>query len=487
MGSDDELPPQDSTNPTAKGESPPLQPGAAATAAKTPTVVAFKRFKNRRGKAGEQADQGGEDTNNSDRKPKKIRAFYTSKNPSGYASSFDNAITAIEALKIECRYDVFHDCMLVSSHPLEIGTDENLDSVTLMVRRQIVDTYGFDPGQQNTFDAIKSRCLDNMFDPIVDYLDGLKWDGVLRLDRWLTTHLDAEDNPLNRAIGRKMLVAAVRRVHQPGCKFDFIPVMDNSKQGKGKSTVILILAGQENFSDQDLLGLSNQEQQEQIQGVWLYELAELSGLAKADINRVKSFASRQFDRARPAYGRNRIDRPRRGIQIGTTNDPEYLQDPTGNRRFWPFTPGNIKIELVRQDRDQLWAEAALAEATGEALIIPEELWPDIEDRQSSRMISDPWEDLLANLEAKATMENIEGGHIAKAIDADGKPQWRVKSTFILATVLGIPSERVNTNHSRRLGSVMRKLGWNGPVNLRFAAQQSKGYFRPATDDATCYR
>ena len=115
---------------------------------------------------------------------------------------------------------------------------------------------------------------------------------------------------------------------------------------------------------------------------------------KADINNLKSFASRQVDRARPAYGRARVDRPRRCIFIGTTNDPEYLQDPTGNRRFWPFTPGKIDLEAVRRDRDQLWAEAAAAEVNGEVLTIPEALWPEVETRQQSRLLSDPWEEKL---------------------------------------------------------------------------------------------
>jgi predicted P-loop ATPase len=309
---------------------------------------------------------------------------------------------------------------------------------------------------------------------VADYLDGLVWDCVPRIDRWLTTHLGAEDNPLNQAIGRKMLVAAVRRVREPGCKFDYIPVMDNSKQGKGKSTVIQILAGTENFSDQDLLALNVKEQQEQIQGVWLYELAELSGLEKAHINKVKSFASRQYDRARPAYGRSRVDRPRRGIQIATTNDLEYLKDMTGNRRFWPFTPGEIEIEAVRRDRDQLWAEAAAAEATGEELIIPKELWAAIEERQGSRRIPHPWEGLLT----ETGWLIPSGADIVQAVGDRGELEWRVKSNHLMTSVLMIAPERMNPGQSQQLGAVMRSLGWDGPVNMRFAQEQSKGYRKP---------
>jgi predicted P-loop ATPase len=431
----------------------------------TPTVVtssvvtSLARFRSNR-----QSDNAAE--------VREQRAFRASKNHSGIAASFENAITAIDHLKIECRYDIFHDRILVS--PLNIGTDENLDSVTLMVRCLILNTYGFDPGQQNTFDAIKSRAHEHMFDPVASYLAGLEWDNEQRIDTWLTTHLGAEDNPLNRAIGRKMLIAAVRRVRQPGCKFDFIPTMDNSKQGKGKSTVIAILAGQENFSDQELIGLNPQEQQEQIQGVWLYELSELSGLARTDINKVKSFASRQIDRARPAYGRNRVDRKRRGILIGTTNDPEWLQDPTGNRRFWPFTPGDIDIEAVRRDRDQLWAEAAAAEATGEALIIPKDLWATIEERQSSRMIIHPWEGILA--EDKWLVAN--GQDIVQAVDDSGELEWRVKTNYLLTSVLDIAIDRMNVSHARQLGAVMRRLRWVGPITMRFASGVSKGYCKP---------
>jgi predicted P-loop ATPase len=272
-------------------------------------------------------------------------------------------------------------------------------------------------------------------------------------------------------------LAAVRRARQPGCKFDYIPVWDNSKQGTGKSTVVQILAGIENFSDQDILMLSAQEQQELIQGVWLFELPELSGLSKTDINKVKSFASRQYDRARPAYGRARVDRPRRCIFIGTTNEPEYLQDPTGNRRFWPVTPTRIDVESVRRDRDQLWAEAAAAESTGEPLIIPEELWPVIAARQSSRMISDPWEDDLTNVEKRAEVP----GNLIKVLNDSGNPEYRVRTSYLMHSVLCIPPESSTQAHSRRLGNVMRALDWIGPDNMRFGeGSQGKGYRKPVT-------
>jgi predicted P-loop ATPase len=444
-------------------------------------IKAYDRFQSNNNQSGNQSGSAGSG-NAAPKWQQQWRQFHSSKNHGGKAATFENAITAIDQLGIECRYDIFHDRILVRGHQwqqLEVG-DESLDHVALKVRCLIVDTYGFDPGPDNTRAAITKRALDNTFDPVLDYLNGLQWDGVPRLDKWLHTHLGAEDNKLNQAIGRKMLIAAVRRVRQPGCKFDYIPIMDNSKQGKGKSTVIQILAGEENFSDQDLLALSVKEQQEQIQGVWLYELSDLSGLQKTDINKVKSFASRQVDRARPAYGRSRVDRKRRGIQIGTTNDLEYLQDMTGNRRFWPFTPGEIDVGAVRRDRDQLWAEAAAAEAAGEALIIPEELWGEIEERQASRMIPDPWEDLLGDGAGDGDIfwNMIKGVDYVQMADKNGAPQWRVKSAALMSKKLGFTPDRMNSGHSRRLGAVVRKLGWEGPDTMKFGAKSDKGYCKP---------
>ena len=124
--------------------------------------------------------------------------------------------------------------------------------------------------------------------------------GRQKADRhWVIDYLGCEDTPLNRAIGWLMLIASVRRARSPGCKFDQICVLEGV-EGINKSTVIRVLAGDENFSDQSVLNVSDREAQEQLEGVWLHESADLTGLKKAEVERVKAFASRQGDRARPA-------------------------------------------------------------------------------------------------------------------------------------------------------------------------------------------
>src|SRR5262249_35621772 len=154
--------------------------------------------------------------------------------------------------------------------------------------------------------------------------------------------------------------------------------------------------GPEYFSDQSVLHVSDKEAQEQLDGIWIHESADMTGLKKAEVEKVKAFASRQVDRGRPAYGRVREDWPRRCIQGGTTNEFEdYLTSQTGNRRFWPIKVGHVDIEALRRDLDQLWGEAAALEAQGASLVLDRSLWSVAAVEQEKRRLRDPFEDRLA--------------------------------------------------------------------------------------------
>jgi putative DNA primase/helicase len=217
--------------------------------------------------------------------------------------------------------------------------------------------------------------------------------------------------------------------------------------------------------------------------VWIYEVAELDGLHKSDVTKVKLFASKTVDSARPAYGRNRIDRPRRGIFVATTNEDTYLRDTTGNRRFWPVRVGKIDLGAITRDRDQLWAEASAVEAKGEPLVIPEALWPDAADQQSARMELDPWEDVLA-CRLAGLMHNRKGidGSYTLANDNDGDPEWRVSTDFLLTDILGLPKERQFQNHTKRLASIMRGLGWFRPDTvIRIGKHIKRGFVKPSEE------
>ena len=310
--------------------------------------------------------------------------------------TYRNARAAIQALGITCSYDEFHDVMKIGGHTIGVWAGQLSDAACCVLRQAIIDKYDFDPGKDNVNEAAVELCIENRFDPVVDYLDGLKWDGLERLDKWMVTYLGAADTPLNRAIAKLTLVAAVRRARQPGCKFDHMLVLEGP-EARLKSTTILTLAGSdENFSDQTILTAGDREQQELVAGKWFMEIPELAGMRKAEIEKTKAFITRTHDRARGAYRRYRSDAPRRCIFIGTTNDDSYLKSQTGNRRFWPVQIGVINIDALRRDRDQLFAEAAAVEAAGMPLVLPEELWTDARVEQEKRLEPDMWDDMLAN-------------------------------------------------------------------------------------------
>jgi putative DNA primase/helicase len=160
--------------------------------------------------------------------------------------------------------------MIIEGIECRVGGDalSNVEHQVLKFRQMVWQKKKFDPGSSYTHDALVTESLDHVFDPVRDYLDGLVWDGVPRIDRWLVDYCRAADAPLVRAFARKVLLAAVRRVRQPGCKFDFILVLEGP-QGIGKSSLLRILAGDENFSDNEILriGWFEQERGDQSQAL----------------------------------------------------------------------------------------------------------------------------------------------------------------------------------------------------------------------------
>jgi hypothetical protein len=375
-----------------------------------------------------------------------------------------NARVAINGLGVVCEHDTFHNKMLVGGHVIDQWAGELSDEATQMLRVVIERQFRFDPGLVNAHDAAVQECLQHAYDPVADYLDSLVWDGVPRVASWLYTYLGAEDSRLNRAIGTLTLMAAVRRVRQPGCKFDQIIVLE-SPEGRGKSSAIEILAGAENFSDQTILTLDDKGQQEAVQGVWLYEIADFSGMPKSDDEKVKAFASRRFDRARPAYGRARVDRPRRCIFFATTNGERYLKSQTGNRRFWPVRIGRIDLDALTRDRNQLWAEACVMEATGHSLSLPEAFWGEARNMQESRLEEDPWE---------MTLEAIKPKEKHATVDGRGT-EYRLSTRAILDQHLQVGPEKQNMGTLKRIAFIMRKLGWHGPEVMKIGEDVARGY------------
>lgn len=247
--------------------------------------------------------------------------------------------------------------------------------------------------------AVAKAVDDRSYHPIREYFAALPpWDDVARVDTLLIDYLGASDNAYTRAVSRKVLCAAYRRIKEPGIKFDYMPVL-NGAQGIGKSTFIANL-GMDWFSDSlTLSDMNDKTAAEKLQGYWILEIGELAGMKKADLDKVKAFVSRVDDKYRASFGRRVTSHPRQCVFFGTTNSENgYLRDITGNRRYWniklsgssKYRPWQMTSELVQQ----IWAEVMILADAGEKLYLPPDLEEYAKEEQREAMEHDEREGLV---------------------------------------------------------------------------------------------
>lgn len=257
----------------------------------------------------------------------------------------------------------------------------DMDEANLRIYLEI--KYGV-TGRDKIKDALVAVITKQRRHPIREYLKGLKWDGTPRLERLVIDYIGAEDNALTRAMTRKHFTAAVARVMNPGCKYDYCLIVTGA-EGIGKSTLFNVMGG-DWFSD-SLVTMEGTKAMEQLRGGWIFELSELGSMKRSDVEQVKAFVSRQDDAYRVAYGRIVEPHPRQCVFCGTTNETHFLKGSTGNRRFWVIEVDgrlrkheDFRAALLR-DRNQLWAEAYHYYKEGEPLYLPADLTEEAKKRQ----------------------------------------------------------------------------------------------------------
>jgi predicted P-loop ATPase len=370
-----------------------------------------------------------------------------------------NIRRALAKLGVEVGRNEFTDRLVVSG--LGLGPDlTDAEMTRLYLEIDAHPDFGFRAAKEFFWMVVEDEARRHGFHPVRDYLDAQLWDGTPRIDQWLARYGEADDTPYVRAIGSIVLIAAVRRIRHPGCKFDEMVVLE-SPQGQLKSTALATLAVDAAWFSDDLpLNADTKIVIERLAGHWIVEAAELKGMRRGDVEHLKSFLSRQTDRARLAYGRLPTIVPRQCVIVGTTNSDAYLRDSTGNRRFWPVRVGRFDIAALARDRDQLWAEAAHREAANESIRLDPSLWPAAGDQQEERRVEDPFVEMLA-----ARLQGMVG---------------KLRAAEVWEIVGVLPGQRTQ-DHNARLGEAMRALGWRR-TKLRFGGGPEWCYVRGTKDE-----
>ncbi|MGL5752172.1 MAG: VapE domain-containing protein, partial [Paraclostridium sp.] len=340
--------------------------------------------------------------------------------------------------------------------------------------------------QQAIFDAISVVARKNSFHPIKDYLNSVVWDNTPRIDNLFIDYLGAENNEYTKAVARKMLVAAVARIMNPGIKFDYMAVFVGP-QGIGKSHLINLL-GKDWYSD-SINTVQGKEAYEQLQEAWVIEMAELSATRKAESEAVKHFISKREDIYRVAYGRRVEKFPRQCVFFGTTNEHEFLKDKTGNRRYWPIRVGVNKIsksmfkELTKNEINQIWAEAMHLYRSGEKLILEGDTLKIAIQNQEKHLDESPKEGMIREylnmllpkswdkMDISARRRYITGGDFSDFEEGTVKRQ-RVCAMEIWVELFSGDPKMLTPAQSREINDILRKMPrWEsyskGSGKLRF--------------------
>ncbi len=315
-----------------------------------------------------------------------------------------------------------------------------LDHHTTELAAWLDRTYRLDAPVERIDRAVVAVARRNIQHPIRNYLEGLRWDSIERIDRLWSGYFGAEDSPLMRAFGRRWMIGAVARVLRPGCKLDTMPIVAGP-QGIGKSTGFRALCPEPDWFSDTPLPVDNPTRcAEMMAGVWLYEISELESFRGKEAEAIKGFLSSQQDRVRVSYARYAETFPRQACFVGTTNQETYLKDSTGGRRFWPVTAGQVDLGGLVRDRDCLWAEAVSRFQAKEPWWLNETEATEAADAQDAVREVHPWQEPIARW---LNEREAEGFTLAE----------------VASDVLGRSVGSLTSTDQSQIGGCLRALGY----------------------------
>lgn len=335
------------------------------------------------------------------------------------------------------------------------------DSDAMNIRLILSRDYLYEVKLTDVFDAMLLAAKRQCYHPIKSYLNNLEWDGTPRVETWLNRYAGVvRRDRYIRDISKIILCAAVARVFSPGCEYHYVLVLEGP-QGAGKTRLVRTLGGK--WAGSITIDPGEKDTVSCMEGLWIVEMGEMVTHKRSDAEQMKDFITRPVDKVRKPYARNPIEIPRQSIFIGTINPQRgigWAKDPTGNRRFWPVEVGEMDIDALERDRDQLWAEAVQLYQAGQKLYLDADVEEIAKVEQHARSMKDPYEQPI--------LDYINSGDMVK--------HGQVFSPeYILQFALNAPKSRMTTHELSRVTCILDKYYIHGCYYDTVAQKNKSGY------------
>lgn len=381
--------------------------------------------------------------------PRELWPTFRRNKQGGIIKNIDNALLAAaspEFSGIRLGYDNFRDELMLAA----AGTDEwrafRDDDYVWLRQHWLRRGFVTDVGREMVRDVVHAIARKHAFDSAQLWLSTVEWDGVPRVETFLSDYFNAGDTPYTRAVSLYTWSALAGRVMLPGVQADMVPILVGD-QGRGKTSAVAAMSPSSEFFCEIAFHEKDDDLARKMRGCLVGEIGELNGLHTRELESIKSFITRRYEKWTPKYKEFASQYPRRLVFIGTTNASEFLADSTGNRRWLPVNVGEVDVDGIKEVRDQLWAEAAVIFISGGVQ------WQDAQELAKNEHadfeMNDEWEDVVQNW--LNTPDEFDG-----PAPAD---RHHLTSYEILAGALKLDIKNVTRVHQLRIGKAMVKLGY----------------------------
>lgn len=384
-------------------------------------------------------------------------------------ATVDNVRMALERCDLTgfcVRYDTFRGEIMLADHPAgsEWRSFKDPDYFELRMRLERSD---FKPVSKEMMrDAVHWIANKHQFDTAQDWLRGLTWDGVKRIDEFFPRYFKTDDTPYTRAAGAYVWTAQAGRVMDPGCIASMVPVLVG-RQGSGKSRGVAAISPVREFVAEFSFHEEKLDRTRKMRGCLVGELAELQGLRTRELEDIKAWVTQTHENWTPKFIEHNVTFARRMLFWGTTNEQEFLADETGERRWLPLRVGTADVAAITRDAAQMWAEGAVRWAANGVEFAAAEKLAAPEHR--THRVTDVWENAI---QSWLNVTDLTG--------EAPKDSPHIRLTDVLTGALGLDLRHVGPREERRVGKILHVLGYERALK-RVEGQPVRVWVTPNAD------